>query len=175
MTKIDARTFLNTLRDDARERAERMETQPQYAGYAETAAKYRAREEAYQIALNELDVRESGCVAPSKQIGPLVAEVMVIRTKQDVQLEPVVLQAKHRLSAGELTRSGFARIERIARGLCEVAGCADPRRIDRTKCIKHTTSIWGKGKPGKCSGCGSVFSRGDVCHDKRNCPKVHGR
>lgn len=175
MNTIDIRAFLTALRDDARVRAERMESQPQYAGYAETAATYRAREEAYQIALNELDVRERGCVVSSKPIAPLVAEVMVVRTKQDVELEPAVLQAKHRLSAGELTRSGFARIERIARGLCEVAGCADPRRTDRTKCIKHTTSIWGKRKPGKCSGCGSVFSRGDVCHDKRNCPKVHGR
>lgn len=55
MSAIDTRAFLTSLRDDARARAERMESQPQYVGYAETAATYRAREEAYQIALNELN------------------------------------------------------------------------------------------------------------------------
>lgn len=62
MSTVDTRAFLTTLRDDARVRAERMEAQPQYVGYAETAALYRSRQEAYQVALNELDVRERAAI-----------------------------------------------------------------------------------------------------------------
>lgn len=58
MITTDARTFLTALRDDARTRAERMESQPQYEGYAETAAVYRMRENVYQIGLNDLDAHE---------------------------------------------------------------------------------------------------------------------
>lgn len=62
MSTVDTRAFLTALRDDARVRAERMEAQSQYARYAETAALYRARQEAYQVALNELDVRERAVI-----------------------------------------------------------------------------------------------------------------
>ena len=43
-----------------------MESQPQYQGYAETAAVYRMREKVYQIGLNDLDAHERAVAKASQ-------------------------------------------------------------------------------------------------------------